>query len=989
MISMLSSWTGFFNVFSFIGDILGAILKGVLFLPMILIFIGVMAVAYFSEIIFKKLAGIDPIYLDGRQLTGASGDGKDLVYGFITDTAVQNVFWSIVALSIVLLFICTIIALIKSEFTLDLKGSAKGPIIGRAFKSLVNFITIPIVTIIAILGTNFLTKSIFDMFGGEDNNIVTKCFYVGAYNANRARLNPNFATDLANNSWSAFDTKDPMFDGTNPFTGKSQAEVADMIDDYFMTGKEIQLQYVKTSIWERITDGDLNDGMNEIINGGYVNWSLIFFGYPENDGVMKFTDFVELNYYYDLAKFDYILSVGSAVAMIWLLLSVGLVLMKRVFELTILFLLAPAMTAIAPLDGGQAEKKWRGEFMKRLLAVIGPIFAYNMYFLLVPLFESISLFGLTNNGLQISASMGNSNTMLGSVVLIFAAFFTVFDVFFQIVCIFVGLSIVKSASALLSSLLGIDDLVKSGAENAKKAVDLGKKAALGATAITGMAVKGTAVRLKKMKASLPSKGKKSAKQAKEELGDAKKDLKEADKNVEDSEKEIKASTDKIEEVKSTIMGTNKYKAADAKVQRLEKKRMEDDNWNEDDEKELAQSIKDRDDIISNNDGLKNLESKKKAAESARDSAIEDRNQKAAVVDRRERGISSDLEKDLLDEKGNMRTDLSKKEQKILDSASLGATNKERRAAAKELETGKDSKETSSIGRTFDKLSKNKIYKNTIGKSNVFDQSIQQWLNPAENEAVKRRLNDGLAGMFGEGGGGELWKIWFNKNARANLYEGVPESKKRTAGIEQDLSWTAKAGVDEKLASKRAREEEEKQIRRMIVDKRKDEGGKYSELVDLYDQLEKESNPKKIESLQADVKKLEMQTGITSEARKYYDKATSGNDMGEEIAKYKKYLSDKGVRDAVASEIDKKQKAEKAYSEVTGKPLETTVGNKDGKALKVDMDNKSSKQISDAIVAGLKSSFASIVQAIEKSNGNAEEIKKAIERLKEIFEKKGE
>ena len=143
------------------------------FLLFYYLFRAIIYVVDFAESLFKMVAGIDPIQI-GENTYGGS-ESTDLVYGFILSESVQSVFWTILGFSIVLLVIFTIIALVKSEFTLDLKGSAKGPIIGRAFKAIIQFFLVPIFTILAVFGVNVLTRSINNLFNdGSNNSIITK-----------------------------------------------------------------------------------------------------------------------------------------------------------------------------------------------------------------------------------------------------------------------------------------------------------------------------------------------------------------------------------------------------------------------------------------------------------------------------------------------------------------------------------------------------------------------------------------------------------------------------------------------------------------------------------------------------------------------------------------------------------------------------------------------------------------------------------------------
>ena len=958
LVSMLGGvFTVIGNFFGILGDLLSALFCFLLFMPCTLILIGIMTIAYFAELVFKKVAGIDTIYLGNTAFGGANDGGQDLVYAFITEPSVQDVFWSIVALSFVLLFIFTIVALIKSEFTLDLKGSAKGPIIGRALKSFANFIIIPVVTLISVIGTNYLTKTIYDLFGTTGDSVVTKCFYIGAYNANRARLSEKFADQLKNGK--DFDGK-LIYEGNNPFSGKSQDQVAQLIDEYFVDGVQGAVDF-----GEAVTDydylGRVLDASGDFLDDGYVNLSLVFYGMPRSSD-FSIISLPAINYYYDLTKFDFILSVGSAVCMAWILLTTCLVLIKRVFELTILFLLAPVMTAIAPLDGGQAEKKWRQEFMKRLLAVIGPIFAFNMYFLLVPLFSTISLFG--SQGF-IVPSIASGGTMLNSLLLIFAAFYLIFDIFFQLICIITGMSIVKSASALLSNLLGIEDLVKSGGEAGKKAVDLGKKAALGATAIGGVAVKGAAMALKSGKAIVQgfknrgTDGGKSAKAAKGELQGA-------EDKVEAEQKAADSAADKVSELENQARETKAYKDNEAAIDRLQKKKEANGGvLTAEEDKKLTDMMAKRSEIISNGGGDKALKTKIKAAR-----AVQEGRQKkleAAQKDLgfRQSGISSDDQKKIenweagKDENGKQlygkdAIAAKNKAKEFREQASKGGV-RDHLKANYASEFGENAAETSTMAKATSKLTKyTKKWENTplLNKVHELANSAKEQF-AIDGSTAKRRLNDGLAGMFGDGGGGDLWKIWFNKNARAGLYEGVPESKKRTSGIEQGLSWGARDKYYKQEEEKKARDEQERLIRRMLAEQR---GNK--EYENLIRQRENATNPTEIKNLDAKIEKMEINTGLKDAAKEYYDNIGSGN-RAAQLQSYKdKMVADAGKK-AAENDYKAKAKAQSAKDAYMAESHSTT-------AQKTKTDAEEKSKMAEALARALEGKLKNTQLKLDKS-----------------------
>ena len=963
---------GFFKTVGTVIECLGIILTGFvqffIFGVLWLLWAGVAIIAHFCEVAFKKLVGIDEIFLNGQSYAGASGDGHDLVYGFITNTAVQNVFWSILALSLVLLFIFTIVALIKSEFTLDLKGSAKGPIFARAFKSLANFIIVPTTAIISIFGVNFLTKSIYDMFGGEDASIVSKCFVLGGYNANRARLSSDFANQLKEGEYS--DSDQIFSNGSNPFSGRSSEQIAQMVDDYFVSHKETSLEYHTASFIDRLSN--YNDG-----SANYINVTALFFGAP-NNGNFYYTQVDTVNFYYDIAKFDYILSLGSLIVMSWTLLSVALVLLKRVFEMTILFLLAPPMTAIAPLDGGQAEKKWRQEFMKRLLATIGPIFAINMYFLLVPLFENIRLFG-SSAGI-ISSAVSSGSFMLGEVSGFIFQFINIFDLFFQIVCILTGLSIVKSASGLLSNLLGVDDLIKSGGENMKKAIDSGQKAFGLATAVGGVAIKGLAAGARgaagivKAAKNRRTEGGKSAKDAKKELKDTQKESDAANKDYDDALEKAKQS--------------DAYTANEEEIKKLEAKEKLGGSLSEEDQKKLTKLKGNRGDILSKDADLA-------AASAAKEKADKDLEARKAGISKsmqqkleKNRASDKKILEDIAengDKDGKKKSEIDKHrsyEKKVREQAAIGGFGKQI-LKAYDAEYGEDSGSTNLLGGVANKV--NKWAEKTkipfvSARLKKTTKALSEYLNVSGDTAT-RRLNDKLGDIFGEGGGQALWKINFNGNARAALFEGVPESKKRTSKIDQGILSEARDNWQKGEIEKAEKKNMYKEIARMIATEKGDK--KMAALLEQRKKAEQNGNSLEVKNIDAKIEKLNINKGYLAEARQLAgDKGFMNSDKYrafKEGLKEEAYLAEKAKEKAEKQyaakfsdslDSDKPQKTEttdeninKQAAEIARKLAETL------KKTKLDINAEALTQIFTSASKSMMTDFTKALEEALKNLGN--------------------
>ena len=518
IMDLVNGVMGFFDA---LGAVFGAILDQI-FAPiwqiLYYLFIGIAQIADFAQEVFRKVAGLDTIYLGGSAVGGASSgvaqNSGGLVIAFLTHNTVYKMLIAIIIFSVVLLFLTTIIAIIKSEFAIDVKGSAKGPIIGRALKSLTMFFIVPIVTVLGIYLTNIITLAADKLLSnGQDRNLVNRCFYVGAYNANRGRMNAEVAgywsrglggggwtPDRVDNAFMGGGEKMPVInikkDGSDALNVGAFGMVDSIVSGAGGAAAAITpWAMVAPGVMGLIKLGMIGFAGDQRIEGALVgNMHAMLMPMPSAGLGLTFYNYYQVNYFYSMSNFDYVLSIGTALVMAWLLLSTCLTLLKRVFEITMLMLLAPPMIALAPLDNGQAQKKWTGEMLKRVIAVIGPVFAFNMYFLLVPIFDSITLFG---SYVSISSTLSVGAAQMGMPFLAVAATAIIaYNIFFQLITVITGLIIVKQASALISALLGVEDLVKSGLDASKKAVAVGAQAVTMAIGGAGLAVKGASAMFK-------------------------------------------------------------------------------------------------------------------------------------------------------------------------------------------------------------------------------------------------------------------------------------------------------------------------------------------------------------------------------------------------------------------------------------------------------------------------------------------------------------
>ncbi len=166
-------------------------------------------------------------------------------------------------------------------------------------------------------------------------------------------------------------------------------------------------------------------------------------------------------YYYDLWSFDFIVCIGALFICAQLLVYLALGLIKRLFELIILFLISPPIASLMPLDEGNALKKWKDKFIAKTISAFGPIIGLNLFFVVLPLFRQIRFFNIAS---------------VDSIV----------NIFFVIA----GLVMVKDLVGTISEFIGGENSINSGESMAG---DIGSTVAKVGKAValpTGLAVKG-------------------------------------------------------------------------------------------------------------------------------------------------------------------------------------------------------------------------------------------------------------------------------------------------------------------------------------------------------------------------------------------------------------------------------------------------------------------------------------------------------------------
>lgn len=255
-------------------------------------------------------------------------------------------------------------------------------------------------------------------------------FRAAAYNANRARIGdidvskPGIENIYGMESGGVFSNPKPSA------TRDEQQALADMIDTAFACNLHLSDAYMEDApAVKYVGKTDANNA---------ARWtSATFFANFFTRHISAFSKFNigAVWYYYDLWQFNFIIGFGALVVCVSLFINIVLGLMTRIFMCIGLFLIAPPLFGLAPLDKGNAAKGWRENFMKQVLMAYGSILGMNIFFLIFPVINQIKFTNIN-----------------------------IVDILMSTLIIIVGLISIKAFISLVSGLVGGADANETGSK---------------------------------------------------------------------------------------------------------------------------------------------------------------------------------------------------------------------------------------------------------------------------------------------------------------------------------------------------------------------------------------------------------------------------------------------------------------------------------------------------------------------------------------------
>ncbi|MFA6860515.1 MAG: hypothetical protein WCR30_03925 [Clostridia bacterium] len=458
----LKDWiTGFFNLFPKLLYLLVTMIYGILDI---------------FQCIFRKVAGLETVYYLSEDGTTVSigEDGSDIILTILNNSQIKDAIIAMIVLAFVLVFIFTIIAILKTEFNAeDAKSASKTKVVGKSIKAMISFFLVPAICYMGLFLSNVIIIALdrattqttdtldggslevfepgyyYDVFGTaiatNGTPLSGLAFKSAAFNANRIRTNDAFANAIA---------LDGETDGNGITFGKtfmpSDNNSSENVSGQELAAENLDNAFANSYILKTGKQASINERIDKISDADAKEYlhsfsKIVILDEGDSDRSIGIMSKFRVNlvwFYYDLWKFDFVLGLGIAIVLTVIMLNITLAVMKRVFDLIILTIVAPPIAATMPLDNGDTFKKWRVKYVAKSIQAYAPVVAMNLFFLIVPFINDFSFIGTT---------IGGEYKSIAAADYIVQSFFVI-----------VGLVAVKDLTKMLSEIVGSEDANATG-----------------------------------------------------------------------------------------------------------------------------------------------------------------------------------------------------------------------------------------------------------------------------------------------------------------------------------------------------------------------------------------------------------------------------------------------------------------------------------------------------------------------------------------------
>ena len=311
---------------------------------------------------------------------------RSLIEIFLESSAVTRAFLLIVIVAIFVAAVSTIVAIIKNA--INMKGGERkshAKTVGQGFGSIIITLTMALVMVVGISMSNVVLQKVyaatspnanvtpasmlFDMCVGKnyvldwDNPIVSMV----------PKVDPETGFPVLDEDGNPIMEPERDSDGNIVYTYNREKDEngKDKMESGWRPGYSIE--NLSAIGWGNLTPNDVF-GVHKKVLGLFEDADKPYTKEP----------MVEMESFNFLLA--YLVVIIMLVAIIWSMLS----LVKRIYDLVLLFMALPLITATIPLDDGARFKQWRDSVVSKVILAYGVVLSINIFMLITPIINSIS-----------------------------------------------------------------------------------------------------------------------------------------------------------------------------------------------------------------------------------------------------------------------------------------------------------------------------------------------------------------------------------------------------------------------------------------------------------------------------------------------------------------------------------------------------------------------------------------------------------------------
>lgn len=363
---------------------------------------------------FQVLCGIQSVNIEGE-------DGsKSLLNVFLESNSVTRAFFLIMLVAVVVAGLATIASVVKN--IINLKGGERkshAKTLGQGFGSIIITLTMAFIMIVGITLSGEVLKSVSNATSTTvESSFSNELFGLSVGKTYEWDYEPLYLIDDDGNKIQDTDENGNLrydSDGKPIYKVEKDMNGDIVYEKKYKLDENGQPKY--SSGW---VNGEQGLDFSKVTPDevfGVRDKNLVGFEKDESDYSKSQNPIVYLD------SFNFLTAYLVVIVMILALVFSMLGLVKRIFDIVMLFITLPLISATIPLDDGARFKSWRDTVLSKVVLAYGAVLSVNIFLLIMPIinslqFEELGWSGFLENLFKIFLMMGGALSINGGQLLL-------------------------------------------------------------------------------------------------------------------------------------------------------------------------------------------------------------------------------------------------------------------------------------------------------------------------------------------------------------------------------------------------------------------------------------------------------------------------------------------------------------------------------------------------------------------------------------------